>query len=311
MALGLEINFMQIPFLKYKRIYYIFSGLLVIGSLIVILNFGLKFGIDFTGGSILEIDFEQRPENSVIIEKIKDLNLGEVTVQPIGDKGVVLKLKEINEGVHQQIISRLNEISKTEEKNFESIGPVIGRELRQKTIILIIVSLVALLVYIAISFRKVSRPVSSWQYGIISIITLSFDVLIPIGFFAILGRLYNVQFSIPIITALLTIMGYTINDKVIVFDRVRENLLRSRTGDFGYLVDQSLNQTLLRSLSTGSCTLLILLTIFLFGGDTLKYFSFTLIVGITVGTYSSLFLAAPLLVSWKNWDERRMQKKAK
>ncbi|PJE69474.1 MAG: protein translocase subunit SecF [Candidatus Staskawiczbacteria bacterium CG10_big_fil_rev_8_21_14_0_10_38_10] len=289
---------MQIPFLKYKRIYYIFSGLLTIGSVIVVLTFGLKFGIDFTGGSVLEVVFEQRPENPVILEKLKDLNLGDITIQPTGEKGVIIKLKEIDETTHQQILSRLNEISKTEEGNFESIGPMIGKELRQKTIILIIVSLVALLIYIAISFRRVSRPLSSWQYGIISIVALSFDVLVPIGGFAILGKLYNVQFNIPIITALLTILGYTINDKVIVFDRIRENLLRGRAGDFEYLVDQSLNQTLFRSLSTGSCTLFVLLTIFFFGGETLKYFAFTLIIGITVGTYSSLFLAAPLLVSW-------------
>ena len=289
---------MNLPFLKYNKIYYIFSGILVISSLACLLLFGLKFGIDFLGGSILEIDFEKRPENSVIQEKLKDLNLGEVTIQPTGEKGAILKLKDINEEIHQQIISRLQEISPIQEKRFESIGPVIGKELRQKTLILITVSLAALLFYIAIAFRKVTFPVSSWQYGIISILTLAFDVLIPIGTFALLGKLYNLQFNIPIVTALLTILGYTINDKVIIFDRVRENLLKSRGVNFEELVNQSLNQTLLRSLSTGTCTLLVLFAIFFFGGETLKYFALTLIVGIIIGTYSSLFLAAPLLVSW-------------
>lgn len=296
---------MQIKFLKYKNLYYIFSILLLLGSFASILVFGLKFGVDFTGGSILEIDFESRPENQAISDKLKDLNLGEITIQPVGEKGVILKLKEIDETTHQEIVSRLNEISKVEEKNLESIGPVIGKELRQKTITLVIISLVSLLIYIAISFRKVSQPLSSWQYGVISIITLSFDVLIPIGSFALLGKLYDIQFNIPIITALLTILGYTINDKVIVFDRVRENLLRNRGGNFKDLVDKSLNETIGRSLSTGTCTLLVLLVIFLFGGETIKYFALTLIIGIVIGTYSSLFLASPLLVSWQNWKEKR------
>lgn len=297
---------MKIPFLKYKKIYYAFSGILAVGSIVCLFLFGLKFGIDFLGGSILEVDFEQRPENPAIQEKIKDLNLGEVVIQPSGEKRVILRFKEVDEDTHQQIISKLNEISKITEKRFESIGPTIGAELRQKTIILIIISLVVLLFYVAFAFRKVSRPVSSWQYGIISILTLAFDVLVPIGTFALLGKLYNIQFSIPIVTALLTILGYTINDKVIVFDRIRENLLRgqSQGGNFEDLVNQSLNQTLWRSLSTGTCTLLVLFFIFFLGGETLKYFALTLIVGIIVGTYSSLFLASPILVSWLAWRKK-------
>ena len=213
-------------------------------------------------------------------------------------------MAEVDEETHQKIIQKLGEISLVQEKRFESIGPSIGKELRQKTIILIVISFLSLLIYIAIAFRKVSRPLFSWQYGIISIIALIFDILIPIGVLALLGKLYNVQFNIPIITALLTILGYTINDKVIIFDRVRENILRSRGEDFESIVNQSLNQTLMRSLSTGSCTLLVLISLFLFGGETLKYFSLILIIGIIIGTYSSIFLAAPLLVFWYSWRRK-------
>ncbi len=162
-----------------------------------------------------------------------------------------------------------------------------------------------MLVYIAISFRKVIFPFSSLQFGIISIIVLAFDVLIPIGSFALLGKFYNIQLNVPIITALLTILGYTINDKVIVFDRVRENILKTRGVDFNALVNRSLNEILFRSLSTGTCTLLVLFFIFFLGGETLKYFALTLIIGIVVGTYSSLFLANPLLVSWLNLSRRK------
>lgn len=296
---------MAINFLKYKKIYYLFSTALIVSSLAFLFIFGLRFGIDFLGGSILEVSFEKRPENQIIEAKLKDLNLGEVVLQPTGENEVILRLKDISEETHQQIISRLGEISKIEEKRFESIGPTIGRELRQKTLTLVATSLVALLIYIAVSFRKVNFPVSSWQYGVISILTLSFDVLITVGSLALLGKFYNVQLSIPIITALLTILGYTINDKVIVFDRVRENLLRDRGDNFEDLVNHSLNETLGRSLSTGTCALLVLFFIFLLGGETLKYFALTLIIGILAGTYSSLFLAAPILVSWLKRKERK------
>ncbi len=299
---------MNIPFLKLTKVYYIFSLILVVGALFSIFSYGFKFGIDFSGGSILELEFENRPDNPKIQEKLNDLNLGEIIIQPVADKGVMIKMKEINETTHQQIISKLGEISPAIEVTFENIGPVVGKELREKTMILIIVSLVALLIYISISFRNVSGLISGWQYGIVSLIALTFDVLITIGLLCFLGKFFDVQFNIPIITALLTILGYTINDKVIVFDRIRENIFKRRIDNFKEIVDKSLNETLIRSLSTGTCTLLVLVFIFLFGGDTLKYFSLTLIAGIIVGTYSSLFLASPFLVSWLKWKEKRVQK---
>lgn len=295
---------MNIPFVKYNKLYYFISGVLILASIVCLAKFGLKFSIDFLGGSILEFELEKRPENSVIQEKLNKFDLGEITIQPTEERGVILRLKSIDETTHQQILSSLNEISKVDEKRFESIGPAIGKELKGKTLLLIIVSLIALLVYIAIAFRKISGTISSWQYGVVSIITLAFDVLIPISVFALLGKIYNIQFNIPIVAALLTILGYTINDKVIVFDRVRENLLRSREENFEDLVNQSLNQIIGRSLSTGTCTLLVLFSLFFFGGETLKYFALTLIIGIVIGTYSSLFIASPLLISWEKWRRK-------
>jgi preprotein translocase subunit SecF len=291
---------MNIPFLKFTKVYYIFSGLLLASALFFIFYFGLNLGIDFLGGSILRIEFDARPQNTVIQEKLSSLNLSDYTIQPIGEKDIALKMKEINDQTHKDIISKLNEISSAKELSFENIGPVISRELREKTIVLVFVSLVSLLIYIMISFRKVSRPVSGFIYGIVSIITLSFDVLITVGFFALMGKFNNAQFNIPIITALLTIIGYTINDKVIIFDRVRENIIRRSSEDFKELVNRSLNETLVRSLSTGFCTLLVLISLVVLGGETLKDFSLALIVGIITGTYSSLFIASSLLVSWYN-----------
>ncbi len=291
-------------FVKYFKFFNILSFLLFLFAIFSLFFFGLKFSIDFTGGSILEVDFEERPENQIIQEKLKTLGLKEIIVQPIGERGVILRMTVIDEEAHQKIVSQLNEISKIEEKRFESIGPTVGKELREKTVTLIIVSLISLLIFIAVAFSKVSRPISSWQYGLISIITLSFDVVIAIGIFSLLGKLYNAQFNIPIVTALLTILGYTINDKVIVFDRIRENILKEQKKTFEETVNLSLNQTLARSLSTGTCTLLVLFSLFFFGGETLKYFSLILIAGIIIGTYSSLFLATPLLVIWLKTRKR-------
>jgi preprotein translocase subunit SecF len=289
---------MSFPFVKYYKFHYIFVSILVAASIALLIMFGLNLGIDFLGGTIWEVEFDNRPANSIIQEKLNKFDLGEVTIQPTGEKGVILRLKDIDENTHQQIFSSLGEISNIQEKRFESIGPTIGKELRQKTLLLVIVSLIALLIYIAIAFRKLKWPIAGWQYGLVSIITLAVDILVPFLVLILLGKLYNVQFNIPIIAAMLTILGYTMNDKVIVFDRVRENLLKTRVESFAETVNQSLNQIIGRSLSTGSCTLMVLFAIFLFGGDTLKYFSLTLIIGIIVGTYTSLFIASALLVSW-------------
>lgn len=295
---------MNIPFLKFSKLYYILSGLMAVSALLAIFFFGLNLGLDFTGGSILEVDFASRPENKIIQEKLQDLNLGDIVIQPAGDKGIIIRTKEMNEDMHQEVLARLNTLSDVKELRFENIGPTIGRELTRKTLILILISLISLLIFMIIAFRKVSWPVSAFKYGLISIVALTFDILITIGIFSVLGKYYGIQFNIPIVTALLTILGYTINDKVVVFDRVRENLMRHKTDNFKELVNLSLNQILFRSITTGSCSLLVLISIFLFGGETLKYFALALIVGIIIGTYSSLFLASPLLVSWQKLFKR-------
>lgn len=289
---------MNFPFIKYYKIHYFLVSILVIASIVCLFAIGLNLGIDFLGGTIWEFQLENRPDNAVIQEKLNKFDLGEIVIQPTGDKGIILRFKNIDENIHQQMLSSLNEVSKIEEGRFESIGPTIGRELRNKTIALIIISLVSLLIYIAISFRKLSWPIKGWQYGLVSIITLAIDVIVPVFVLILLGKFNNVQLNIPIVAALLTILGYTINDKVIVFDRVRENILSTRSEDFAGTINQSLNQIIGRSLGTGFCTLLVLFAIFFLGGETLKYFSLTLIIGIIVGTYTSLFIASALLISW-------------
>ncbi len=291
-------------FLKYKNFYFIFSSALILSSIIFLLVFGLRFGIDFTGGSILEIEFkEARPSNEDIREKLAGLDLGDFLIQPTNEKGVIFRMKEIDEEAHQEILIRLGR-EDLEELRFESIGPVIGRELREKTGIVIVLSLLAILFYIAIAFRKLSFPIKSWQYGLASLMALFHDALIPLGVFSVLGIFYQIEITIPVVVALLTVLGYSINNTVVVFDRIRENLLKGVGGNYQESVNFSLNQTLSRSISTSLTTLFVLFSIFFFGGETLKYFALILILGISAGTYSSLFLAGPLLVAWLERKKR-------
>jgi len=266
--------------------------------------FGLKFGIEFTGGSNMEIDFSasggQRPTNEQIQNALSEFQLGEAVIQPTGSSGAILQFKGVDEAAHQQILAKINELSPAVEKSFQYIGPSIGQELRNKTEIAILLTLLAITIYIAFAFRKVSRPVASWKYGVTSLVALLHDVLIPLGIFSVLGKLYNVEITIPIITALLTILGFSVHDTIVIFDRIRENILRKGMGQFEETVNWSLNQTLGRSISTVLTVEFVLVSLYFLGGETLKYFALSLVIGITSGAYSSIFIASPLLVTWYN-----------
>ena len=292
-------------FTKYSKIYYAISIILVVASVASLFIFGLKFGIEFTGGSTIELEFKDaRPSNDQISNALNDIDLGSIVIQPTGEKGLVLKLKGIDEATHQQVLSKINELSVSGERNFQYIGPSVGNELKSKTQLAVLISLLAITLYIAFAFRGVSRPVSSWKYGITSLIALFHDILIPLGVFSIMGHYYGIEITIPIIAALLTVLGFSVHDTIVVFDRIRENLSHGK-GSFDEIVNVSLNQTLGRSISTVLTTLIVLISVFFFGGETLKYFSLALILGITSGAYSSIFIASPLLVSWHRWSESK------
>jgi len=300
---------MNIPFIKYRKAYFIFSGAFVLASIVCLIIFGLNLGIEFTGGSMLEIEYQhQAPSHQEIKNVLAPFNLKE-DIQSVNNRSVIIRMRDISEETRVKVVEALNNKSKIikDKTRFESIGPTIGRELRNKTEIVIFLTLISILLYVTFAFRRVSRPVSSWQYGLAAILALFHDVLIPIGVFSILGKFYGVRVTIPIITALLTVFGYSINDSVVVFDRIRENLIKRTSSNFEEVVNDSLNQTLTRSINTSLTTLLVLFAIFFFGGETLRYFSLALIIGITAGTYSSIFLASPMLVSWNYWRKKRAQ----
>jgi preprotein translocase subunit SecF len=298
-------------FTKYSVVYYVISIILIIASIVCLGIFGLKFGIDFAGGSNMQLQFQDtRPSNEEIQQTLSEFSLGEIVVQPTGSNGAILKFQGVDESIHQQMLSKLSDTYSVSETSFQYIGPSVGQELRNSTEVAIVMCLLAITIYIAVAFRKVSKPVSSWKYGITSLLALFHDIILPLGIFAVLGRLYNIEITIPIIAALLTILGFSVHDTIVIFDRVRENILRKGMGQFEETVNLSLTQTLGRSISTVFSVLIVLICLFLFGGETLKYFALTLIIGITSGAYSSIFLASPLLVSWYKWDQKKLAKKS-
>ncbi len=328
-----------------RKIYYAFSLTLVSLSIIVIAVWGIKLGIDFTGGSLMEINFGEEnkiPQKQEITEALAEFDLGGINIQQTGETGLILRFKSVDEETHQkmltafkekfsskennqpeksnsennpeespEVISEIEEIQEEEkeevfiEERFESIGPVIGAELKRKSIWATGLALMAIVLFVAWAFRKISRPVPSWKYGMIAIIALAHDILITLGIFAVLGHFFNVEINTPFVAALLAILGYSVNDTIVVFDRIRENLIHCSAETFEKMVNKGVNETLVRSFNTSLTTLFVLLAIFLFGGETIKYFSLTLICGVVLGTYSSIFLASPLLVSWQKWSERR------
>lgn len=290
---------MSIDFLRYKNIYFAFSGTLVAGSIICLIVFSLNLGIDFTGGSIMELSYkDSRPPVGEVREALDEI-VGSTSVQPTDSNGLLVRMKEIDEKTHRHVLEILGEDYQAEELRFESIGPVIGREMSQATVKQILLALVVIVLYVTLAFRGVQKPVRSWQYGMAALVGLFHNVLITAGVFAVLGEFYGVQITIPIVTAFLIILGYSINDTVVLFDRIRENLIKRAGVTFAETINKSLNQSMLRSVSTSLTTLLVLASIFFMGGITLKYFALALIIGIAVGTYASLFLVSSLLTRFR------------
>jgi len=295
----------MLPIIKASKIWYTISGILFIVSVVSLAVWRLNFGIDFTGGSLLNVSFSaERPEPEKILEVLKPLNLGEVILQNSGEQNMNLRFKEVDEATHRQITQTLETaFPGLEEHQFEAIGSVIGQELKARSLWALAAVLAFILLFIAWSFRKVSRPVSSWRYGVAAIIALFHDVIITLGVFSILGHLMGFEVGAPFIAAVLTVLAYSVSDTIVVFDRIRENLFTSRNANFEDTVNASVNQTIQRSVNTSLTIMLSLLAIFLFGGESIKYFSLTLIIGIVIGTYSSIFLASPILVTWQRWQK--------
>lgn len=299
-----------------RKITYTISGLLVGASIVALAMWGLKPGIDFTGGSLLEVEFAQvRPENSAILGKLNEADVESAAIQPTEERGVILRFKDISEQEHQDVLFSLSKLGEIHEKRFDSIGPTIGKELRKKSFWAISLVLLMIVIYIAWAFRKVSlasfdasrsgRPISSWKYGVTAVIALFHDIAIPTGVFAYLGKFYGVEVDTLFVTALLTILGFSVHDTIVVFDRIRERLNRSQGKEnFENIVEGSIRSTMLRSINTSLTVMIVMSALYFLGGESTKFFSLAILIGVFFGTYSSIFIASALLVSWN----KRLQK---
>ncbi len=297
---------------RHRKFFYSLSALLVIISILALSVWGLKPGVDFKGGSLIEVEYPvgSRPAIETIKTNLNALNLGEYSLRETGDSGLLIRTEELSPKLHEAVLIELSDkMIKPEEKRFTSIGPVLGREALQKSWISVIMVLIAIVLFITFAFRRVSEPVSSWKYALIAIIALLHDVIIPAGAFALFGHFAGFEIDTLFVTAILVILGFSIHDTIVVFDRVRENLKRDKEDkqkkSFEIIVGQSINQTFVRSVNTSLTTLIAIFVLYLIGADATRHFALTLIIGITVGTYSSIFLGSPLLVTVYNWQEKK------
>ena len=284
-------------------------------SVVSVSVFGLKVGIDFKGGALTEVSYKDtRPAQEEMNVSLQALDLGSILLQPTGEKDYLIKSRDLNEAEHALLLKTLsnNGVNVLEEKSFNSIGPSVGRELTRKAIMAIILVSLAIILFIAFAFRKVSKPVSSWRYGIIAIISLLHDVVIPVGIYAVLSHLFGVELDTLFVVAALTILGLSVSDTIVIFDRIRENIrnqIANSKINFNEIVGKSLDQSYVRSICTSLTVILVLLSLVFFGPTSTKYFALMLTAGMFFGTYSSIFLASPLLVLVEEWQAKRKENK--
>lgn len=302
---------------KYRRIFYVLSGILVALSIAAMVTWGFNLGIDFKGGSVLEVAYtgtststgaSVRPSLDEAKASLDAIKLTNYSLVPAGDTGFILRARDIKPTEKTLIENALSQKGKypLEEKQFDSIGPLLGQESKNKAIISILLVLLAIIFFIAFAFRKVSKPISSWIYGLVAIVALLHDVIIPTGVFALLGYLKGFEIDTLFVTALLVILGFSIHDTIVVFDRIRENLRHDQNHKkpFDQIVGESINQTFTRSINTSLTVILSLLVLYFVGSQATHNFVLALLVGITAGTYSSIFIGSSLLVTIAKWAKK-------
>ena len=297
----------KFKFIKYTKVWFLLSTIVILIGIGAMVNnriqtgHFIKLGIDFTGGTLMEIRLDELKEGqSENLASAIDKAVAENTVSQItytDQNTYLIHGKDLTAEEYDAAVTSIKEnVGDFEELRFTTIGPKIGETFRQKAFTALFVAIVAIVLYVAYAFRRVPKRVSPWRFGICAIIALVHDILITLGVFALLGFEVDAFF----ITALLTIMGFSVHDTIVVFDRIRENLKsQGRDDTFGDIADMSLNQTLTRSINTSVSTLFTLVALYFLGAESLKIFVFALIIGIFVGTYSSIFIASPVLTLWQ------------
>lgn len=298
--------------IRNRNIFFAITGALIAASLIALAVFGLRLSIDFTGGTLVDASYAAgRPPASELDASLKAAGFSNYSLREAGERNVMLRTGAIEDaeraalpatlsvgGAYPATIAQLSEI-----------GPTIGAELRRKAVLSVGLVMLCILLFIAFAFRKVSQPVSSWIYGLVALVTLIHDIIVPVGFFAILGHYAGATIDTLFVTAILTVLGFSIHDTIVVFDRTRENLRlnheKGRKEDFADTAGRALSQTFTRSINTSLTVMITLLVLYFVGPESTRFFALTLLVGIVAGTYSSIFLATPLLVTIERYRTKR------
>lgn len=288
----------------HRKIFLFASSALVIASVLAITFFGLHRGIDFLGGTLWQMKINNGNVSQDAVRAYFEQNLGEKNVSVYTDQSaqsIIVRLGHISEQDHQSDLAYLRkQFGKVEEQRFDSIGPAVGRSVETKAAWAILLVLLGISLYVTFAFRKVSYPIKSWKYGAITLITLFHDAIIPMGLFAVLGRILGVEVDINFVVAILVVMGFSVHDTIVVFDRIRENLTVNRQNmnyeNLSKVINDSINQTMARSINTSLTLVLVLLALLFLGPVSLRYFVLTILVGVTVGAYSSIFIASPSLL---------------
>ena len=292
-----------------KNTFLAISAALIVVALAAIIVFGFREGIDFRGGTLWSVSVEDAAVTAEDMERAfrDDLGATDAHVAREATGGYLVKLPALDESQHTTYAGKLAaRFPGFAERSFQSIGPSVGAELRKNAMIAIVLVLVGISLYIAFAFRKVMRPVSSWTYGSITLVTLFHDVAIPAGMLAALGHYRGIEIDGNFVVALLVVMGFSVHDTIVVFDRIRENLFHDRgKSPFSVVVNNSVNQSIARSVNTSFTLILVLVALYVAGPATLSFFILTLLVGVTTGIYSSIFVASPLLVVWQHIRSRK------
>lgn len=296
--------------IKHIKIWFIVSSLLVLGSAVLLFSWGLKPGVDFKGGSLSELEFENRVDTGAVRQELQSQGFRDVIIQPVNERRMLIKTEPLTREKLQDFKKIIGEkFGQTQELRFESIGPTISKELVRKAYWQIVLVCLGILFYVAYAFRKVKEVarksgLSSWRLGAAAIVALIHDLAITIGVFVILGKYRGVEIDPLFVTALLTILGFSVHDTIVVFDRIRENLQIHSHKSLQTIIDYSVNSTLARSINTSSTLVFVLVAMLFFGGQTIFNFVLALLVGVIIGTYSSIFIASPLLYIWSKKEAK-------
>ena len=290
-----------------KKIFFLISLILIIPGLFSLYLYGLNLSIEFTGGSRISLSFSAEVNDEQIKEIRESFEKKNVKVSTVEKSGnlIFVRTSPIDQKTYDSFAKEFSVKNPgVKQETFETVGPTIGREITENAIKAIVLASVLVVVYISFVFRKVPKPASSIRFGISTVAALLHDILVVLGVFSIFGHFLSVEIDSLFITAILTIIGFSVHDTIVVFDRIRENLPKSE-GSFSKIVNDSINQTLARSLNTSLTVLLVLFAMLLFGGESIRWFVVALLIGVASGTYSSIFNAAPILVVWHEWSQKR------